>query len=170
MNRAWKIILAAGLAVVLPVAAVFAGNVHLNGSVNFAVGSLTASGVLAGLGHDDVNVILAGSGTGTATCRNQGGNEAPGINPIQVEVSGLESIPATVFENGSTPFSVTVEDPTWPTAREAGCPNKNWSVVDFSISWTGAVLTVESVTTGEILLEQAYSCVTTPDSVVCTPL
>ena len=170
MNRMWKIILAAGLAIALPVAAVFAGNVHLNGDVTFSKGSLTASGVLAGLGNDDVNVILVGSGMGTATCRNKGGNVAPGQTPIQVEVSGLQSIPATLFENGSTPFSVTVEDPPWPTAREAGCPNRNWSVVAFTVSWTGAVITVESLATGEILLEQAYSCVTTLDSVVCTPL
>jgi len=152
----------------LTASAVFAGNVHIRGEVNFGLGSLTASGTLAGLGNQDVDVTLTASGIGTATCMNKGGNEAPGQNPVFVEATGLESIPAVLFENGSTPFSVTVEDPPPPTAREAGCPNGNWRVTSFFVAWTSATITVKVAGTDVVLLLANFTCVTIPGSVTCT--
>jgi hypothetical protein len=146
----------------------FAGNVHLSGSTSFSFGSLIADGTLAGLGNTDVNVILQGWGTGVATCTNKGGTSAPGQNPIQVSVQGIESIPATLTQNGTTPFHVETADPTPPTAKQAGCPNSNWQVTSFFVYWTSARITVED-TSGVVLLQQDFTCTTTTTSVSCTP-
>ena len=166
MVRRIGVVLTLLLALGLPTSAIFAGNVHFNGSITFASGSLTASGVLAGLGHEDVNVSLTGYGTGTATCTNRYGEEVPGANELPVESTGV----TTLYNNGSDPFTVTAEDPPFPTPREAGCPRSHCRVVAFPVDWTSAVITVESVDTGELLLEQAYTCITTPDGVECTPV
>ena len=129
---------------------------------------LTASGFLAGLGEGDVDVILEASGIGTAMCKNKGGNLAPGQNPIEVNVMGLQSIPETLIKNGTAPFSVTVDDPPLPTATEGGCPNGNWKVVDLFVSWTSATITVKVAGTEAVLLQQDYKCVTTSTSGTCT--
>jgi len=115
-----------------------------------------------------VDVILTASGIGMATCMNKGGNEAPGQNPIQVNVTGIQAIQADLIENGTTPFSVTVEDPPPPTAREAGCPNGNWRVTSFFVAWTSATITVKVAGTDVVLLLANFTCVTIPGSVTCT--
>ncbi len=169
MYRKLITILATLLVISLTASTAFAGNVHFSGSVDFSLKSLVASGTLAGLGNADVNVILQGSGIGTATCTNKGGNSAPGQNPVQVNVQGVESIPATLFDNGTTPFQVETAEPVPPTAKEAGCPNNNWQVTSFVVSWTSASIIVEDAASGAILLRQDYTCTTTSTSVTCTP-
>ena len=153
---------------------VFAGRGHFVGAVSFSLGeSLTASGVLAGYGNRDALVELVGSGIGTATCANKGGNEAQGQNPIQVEVSGIQEVSASLIENGSAPFTVVTDAPPMPSAREAGCANNNWKVTDLFVYWDYARITVTDAASGEILLEQEFTCVTSGppnESVSCTPV
>src|SRR3989304_1500502 len=115
MHKRLFSILAALVALSLITAPAFAGKGKLNGTVSFSLGgSLTASGVLVGYGNIDVIVALVGSGTGTATCTNKGGNEAPGQNPIDVNVSGIQEISASLIENGSAPFTVVTDAPPFP--------------------------------------------------------
>ena len=149
-------ILTALVALSLMTAPAFAGaKGHLNGPVTFSLGeSLTASGVLAGYGNIDVIVELKGFGIGEATCTNKGGNDAPGQNPLQVEVSGTQEISASLIENGSAPFYVVTDAPPFPSAREAGCPNNNWKVTDLFVFWTHAVIAVTDALSGELLLRQ----------------
>lgn len=146
----------------------FAGSIHLSSPVSFTTGSLIADGTLAGLGNANVNIILEGRGTGVATCTNNGGNTAPGQNPVQVDVQGIESIPATLIQNGSTPFHVETAEPIWPTAQQAGCPNTNWRVTSFFVYWTSAIITVKDLS-GVVLFQQKFTCTTTTTSVSCTP-
>jgi hypothetical protein len=119
--------------------------------------TLTATGGLAGLGSGDVTITLTASGSGTAMCMNKGGTKAPGRNPIAVNVSGTQSIPALLTKNGRTPFTVTTQPPTMPTAKGAGCPNGNWQVVDVKTSFATATLTVRRVDTGVIVLQQTFN-------------
>ena len=175
MHKRLFSILTALVALSLITAPAFAGpKGHFNGPVSFSLGeSLTASGVLAGYGNIDVIVELVGSGIGEATCTNKGGNDAPGQNPIQVEVSGIQEISASLIENGSAPFTVVTDAPPFPSAREAGCPNNNWKVTDLFVFWTNAVITVTDAVSGEVLLRQEFTCVTSGppnESVSCTPV
>jgi len=173
MHRKILTLLTILVVISLPTASAFAGRVHFTGSVDFTIHSpLTASGTLAGLGNGDIFVILEAWGTGTAMCSNKGGNEAPGQNPVTVNVMGIQGISAKLIENGTTPFSVTTDDPKPPTAKEAGCPNNNWKVTSFFVYWTSAAITVKDAGTGASLLHQEFDCITTSPpnaSVTCTP-
>jgi len=106
--------------------------------------TLTASGDIAGLGNGDIRIIVLASGTPTAGCVNPGtGEHRPGgQQPAQV-VSGQVDIPGDQVKNGTLNFSVTTLPPTAPTsAKAAGCPNNNWTVVIDDVSFTDQTLCV----------------------------
>jgi len=107
--------------------------------------ALTASGIsLAGLGNGDLRIIIDATGTGHALCQNHGDqSKVPGQNPVVVNVSGTVDVPASAIKNGNVlGLSVSTVAPTAPTPTEAGCPNdKNWSVVDLTVTYSSATLT-----------------------------
>ena len=122
---------------------------------------LKASGELSGLGNGDVLVSIEARALVTATCENQGGNQAPGQNPADITVTGSVSIPEEEVKNGNTPFSVmTIEPPRFiPGAPD--CPNPNWTEEIVDLSFYQAVITVEQPAGSTVL---TVSCTIRPPS------
>jgi hypothetical protein len=127
----------------------FAQNVHLKGGRNAEPAFndeglfLSAAASLAGLGNGDVLITLSAEANVTATCENQGGNQAPGQNPAPITVSGSVSIPEEEIKNGTVSFNVPTIAPARFIPDAPDCPNPNWTEEITDISFTSATITVE---------------------------
>jgi hypothetical protein len=107
----------------------------------------TATGRLSGLGNGDVIVTLSfPDATGTTTCTNQGGAQAPGQNPaVPAATSG--SVFVDNPKNGTLSFTVTTSPPPNPSATAAGCPNgKTWTAAFDNITFGTGTLTIQQET------------------------
>lgn len=133
-----------------------AANVHFIGTPSFTDNgtTLTASGKLAGLGNKDITVTITAQGVASTVCRNPSGKVVPGINK-KLTTTGTVTILARDFDkNGNVVFSVTSAQPRPLTAREAGCPNNNWTATITDIDFSSATVTVRQG--GRIVLEQTF--------------
>jgi hypothetical protein len=146
-----------------------AGSFHFN-SLSFSLGSLDVKGSLAGLGNQAAEVTLTAFGKVTALCQNNGGQQAPGRNPISADTQQTSVF--VTDQNGMALVQVSAPDPTFadlqpsPTPKDAGCPNGNWTVVgvvDGSTNWTAARIVVKDEY-GQVQLDLSFACVTTFDA------
>src|SRR5262245_2975825 len=103
---------------------------HTVGSARFGFGSLDASVDIAGFGSatDTVTVTLTATGSNlVAMCQNKGGNRAPGQNPLNVNVNNSQTVSPGSNGRAQVSFHLNLLP---ASAREAGCPNNNWTVTD----------------------------------------
>ena len=154
-----------------PVAA--GGGIKLS-RAQFSLGSLIAEGLATGVGQADVTFELKAFGPADITCTNNGSNSVPGQSSPKLSATGQQQVlgsdPRT--KNGRTPFTTETDDPETVAWNVGGCPNPNWiGHVDF-IYWTNATISIYATSTGELLLQQDYTCTTTrfPAAVSCTPV
>ena len=99
--------------------------------------TLTATGSVAGLGNEDVTVVLTAKGSATIICTNPGGNVAPGQTK-DVTVSGSQTI--TDVKNGRVDYNVTTVAPTAPADS---CPNPKWTASVTDVTFNSATVIVQ---------------------------
>ena len=108
--------------------------------------SVTATGEASGLGNQPAIATLEVEGSVTYTCRNKGGGEAPGQNPVPATGTGTQDL-GNSDHNGRGVLSITVEldEPAAEVGgKVAGCPNGNWKGVNpVSTGILRATLTIE---------------------------
>ena len=138
--------------------AALAANVHFKREPAFTDQGTTlkVSGALAGLGNKDVTIKVTALGIATSiTCTNPAGKKAPGQNKPQVRSLGEQTIERTEIKNGNVSFSFTTADPAQLTARQAGCPNNNWTATINDVDFSSARITV--VQGGEVVLDRTFT-------------
>ena len=173
MKKKLYIILTTLLIVMLTSTPAFARGAIKLTSVSFDLGSLIALGEVKGLGNTDVLMVLEGSGPADVLCVNNGENPVPGQSSPRISSIGTQLLDGDQErdKNGRTDF-VTIASTDDPLSWDvAGCPNSNWvGVIDF-VYWENATIYVYDLS-GNLLLQQDYTCVTTrdPDSISCTPV
>ena len=138
---------ALGMFVSLGADLTFAANVHFKSrSLVFTDQglSLNAQGSLAGLGNQDIVLLLTAEADVTSVCTNPAGNtQPPGHNPAPITVSGSQAIPAGSIKNGSVKFSVSTTAPPSTIAGAPDCPNAQWTETISDLAFTSATLTVQ---------------------------
>jgi hypothetical protein len=155
--KALKITLLALAAAVSAASVALAANVHFKDDPVFTDEGTTLSvgGALAGLGNKDVTVTLTATGTASdITCTNKGGKVAPGQNKPKVTTVGQQSIPVTEIKNGNVSFDLETAEP-FVTAKQAGCPNNNWTATVNDVDFTSATITV--VQGGKVVLKETFA-------------
>ncbi len=129
----------------ITVVVVWAANAHYKNGPTVVDNGLTATatGTIAGLGNGNVLATLSfPNATGTTTCTNPGGTQAPGQNPaVPAPVTGTKSIGNP--KNGTLSFTVTTDPPDDPTPQAAGCPNNKWSAEFNNITFGCGTLTIQ---------------------------
>ncbi len=157
MRKSSKLFLVAfvGLAVV---SVSYAASVHFKGgNPTFSDQGTTLQSCfcLSGLGNADVTITVKTTGTATTLCTNPGGTAAPGQNKVPVKPSASQTFPATEIKNGNLCACLTTPPPPSPTAKQAGCPNNNWSASITDVTFNSAEVVV--VQSGKVVLDQKFN-------------
>ena len=158
MKKSRWLIVAALFAVACTSSALAAITVKSLPTASFSGASLTLTGGnFSGLGNTPAFANLTATGSATYTCTNQGGNAAPGQNPVPAQSgsSGPLNL-GNSDHNGrgtitSITATVTAPSPT-PTAQQVGCGGKG------STSWTVTLDTL-TATAGHLVITQGGSTI-----------
>ena len=135
---------------------VYAANPHFKRQPTFTDLGTTLKTCLSltGLGMENVTITVKTTGTATTLCTNPGGNTAPGQNKTPVSPSAEQTFPSTQIKNGNLSVCLTTPPPPNPTAREAGCPNSNWSASITDVQFASAEIIV--VQGNQTVLDQTF--------------
>ena len=154
-------LVAALLAAILIAPAALAANPHFVVDPTFTVnanGTVTVTGSVAGLGNQNIDVVLTAELNVEVLCRNPGGNIAPGQTQ-QTTVTGTQS--NIEVKNGRASFDVTTAapalDPTL-TPKQLGCPNNKWTPEIGAVTVVSATLQIiQPAGSGNVVLEETFT-------------
>ena len=153
MRRTLFMIMTLLLAVTMAAPVALAASPHFVGDVTFRdLGTtLRASGSIAGLGNENIDVRLQATGTASVVCINPAGHRAPGQDTT---VNVLGTVSNLEVKNGRVNFTVTT---TAPTVTSAACPNAQWTARVTDVSFTSATLTViQPSGSGNVVLTETF--------------
>jgi hypothetical protein len=102
--------------------------------------STTCTGTVAGLGGEDIEILVTVSGSAVYNCQNAGGNQAAGQNRVLVgPATAPTDIDSDEIKNGNLTFTTnaaSLSAPATVTGAQAGCPNPNWTGVNPQLTVT----------------------------------
>jgi len=107
--------------------------------------TLTIAGSVMDLSPQDTKIEIVANGIANVTCTNPGGSEPAGQNkpgPVKVTVKGEQTVLISELVNGVAAFSFTTREPVWTSAKEAGCPNDQWTAETQDVTFKNALLRV----------------------------
>jgi hypothetical protein len=113
-----------------------------------------ATGSVAGLGNQNIDVVLTATGTADITCGNPGNNpDVPGQRQ-EIDVSGTQT--DIEVKNGRAFFNVLTEAPTADPAEV--CPSARWTATVTDVEFTSATITViQPSGSGNVVLEETFT-------------
>ena len=133
-----------------------AANPHFQGAVRCTEGTdtVTCTGTIAGLGNQNISVLVSATGTASVECTNPGGNVAPGQDTT-INASGQQT--NIEVKNGKATFSVTTSPPPNPSGGSA-CPNASWTADIVSVNFTSVTVSVfQPSGSGNLVLQRTFS-------------
>jgi hypothetical protein len=115
---------------------------------------LRATGSIAGLGNENIDVVLTATGVATITCGNPGNNpDVPGQR-TEFTVTGTQT--DIEVKNGRAFFNVLTAEPVADPAEV--CPNRRWTATVTDVEFTSATITViQPSGSGIVVLEETFS-------------
>jgi hypothetical protein len=113
-----------------------------------ATSSTTCSGVLAGLGGEDLQIDVTVSGFAVYQCQNpSGSNTPPGQNKVLVgPVTAPTSISGDEIKNGNLSFTTDpamLTAPSTVSGTDAGCNNDKWTGVNPTLTVTDIGMVIQ---------------------------
>jgi hypothetical protein len=152
MRKSFVLIASAVLAIaVMCSVALAAVNVKSFPTASFSGPTVTLTGGnFSGLGSvPAIAAFQATAGVATYTCSNQGGNQAPGQNPVPAQPGPVSTADlGNADHNGRgtiSNLSATVSAPPTPSAQTVGCGgggSQNWTVTLNTLTATAAHLEI----------------------------
>jgi hypothetical protein len=108
-------------------------------------GTVTCTGDIAGLGNENIDVLVTASGT--TTCQNRGNKPPEGQEPPGLATTSEGSETNLRVKNGRATFSVT-------TDAENPCPDRMRAITTFD---TVTVTVFQPAGTNNVILENTFS-------------
>src|SRR5215213_673897 len=120
--------------------------------------TVTATGSVAGLGNENIDVVLTVELDVEVICTNPAGNVAPGQTQ-QTTVTGTQT--DIEVKNGRASFDVTTAAPTLDptlTPKQLGCPNNKWRASIGEVTVVSATLQIiQPAGSGNVVLEETFT-------------
>ncbi len=132
-------------------------NIH-SYSVTFSGNTVTAIYDVSGLGNEGATLTVTAVGFASYTCTNKGGTAAPGQNPQPVTGTSpvVDFKPTGSNGRATATTSVTLSAPQTIPAKQAGCPNGNWTATLNNVVLTGATVTITDNGSGQVIYQQFF--------------
>jgi hypothetical protein len=113
---------------------------------------LQVSGSVAGLGNENIDVVVTARGTADVTCTNPAGNVAPGQ---RTTVTATGSVSNLEVKNGRANFTVTTATPTVPNTPT--CPNAKWTATVTDVQFTSyTIQVIQPAGSGNVVLSRTF--------------
>jgi hypothetical protein len=144
------------LVVALAAVPAIAANPHFVGTPDCTDNgrTVTCEGSAAGLGNQNVRVVVRAVGTAEVVCISPGGNRAPGQDTTAT-ATGSDVI--TDVKNGRLNFDVTTAAPQDPNPAEV-CPNRRWDANITDVNFTSVTISLfQPPNADEPVLRQTFN-------------